>query len=73
MLSIISTHPLKDEYMLYCPVTAIPPYFGTLKECKKAQITFEKKLKEEFEKLPDDEKKDILERLEYYQKRNGIS
>lgn len=71
MLSIISEHPLNNNYMLYCPVTPIPPYFGSLDGCRKAQLIFEKKLREEFDTLNDGEKAEILSKLEYYRKRNG--
>ena len=71
MLSIISEHPLNNNYMLYCPVTPIPPYFGSLDKCRKAQVIFEKKLREEFDTLCDEEKEEILSKLEYYRKRNG--
>lgn len=71
MLSIISEHPLNNNYMLYCPVTPIPPYFGSLDKCRKAQVIFEKKLRKEFEPLNDEEKSEILSKLEYYRKRNG--
>ena len=70
-LSIISEHPLKNDYMLYCPVTPIPPYFGSLDECRKAQAVFEGKLRKEFDTLNDGEKAEILSKLEYYRKRNG--
>ena len=50
MRSIIERHPLRDCYMLYSKLTPrIPPYFGTLRQCKKAQIFFEKKLEEMFQ------------------------
>lgn len=65
-LSIITKHPLKDGYMLYCPVTAIPPYFGTLEKCKKAQEVFESKLHEQFDKLDESDKRGILNRLDSY-------
>lgn len=71
MLSIISKNPIHNNYMLYCPVTPIPPYFGSLSKCRKAQVVFEKKLREEFNKINDEEKKEILSMLEYYRKRNG--
>ena len=71
MLSIISEHPLNNNYMLYCPVTPIPAYFGSLSKCRKAQVIFEKKLREEFDQLNDEEKAEILSKLEYYRKRNG--
>ena len=71
MLSIISEHPLKNEYMLYCPVTPIRPYFGSLDKCRKVQVIFEERLRKEFDQLNDEEKADILSKLEYYRKRNG--
>ena len=71
MLSIISENQLHNNYMLYCPVTPIPPYFGSLSKCRKAQVVFEKKLREEFDTLKDEEKAEILSKLEYYRKRNG--
>lgn len=71
MLSIISKNQLHNNYMLYCPVTPIPPYFGSLSKCRKAQVIFEKKLREEFDTLNDGEKAEILSKLEYYRKRNG--
>ena len=71
MLSIISKHPLNNNYMLYCPVTPIPPYFGSLRECRKAQVVFEKRLRKEFDTLSDEEKTEILSMLDYYRKRNG--
>ena len=50
MKSIIERHPLRDCYMLYSNLTPqIPPYFGTLRQCKKAQKFFEKKLEEMFQ------------------------
>ena len=67
MLSIISKHPvIKGKYMLHCPVTALPPYVGTLKSCQKAQLHFERKLTEEFEKLPEEDKAKILDLMDYY-------
>ena len=71
MLSIISKNKLMVNYMLYCPVTPIPPYFGSLRECRKAQAVFEKRLQIEFVTLSDEEKAEILSKLEYYRKRNG--
>lgn len=71
MLSIISKRPLSNDYMLYCPVTPIPPYFGSLRECRKAQGVFEKRLRKEFDTLSDEEKADINTTLDYYRKRNG--
>ena len=71
MLSIISKNPIHNNYMLYCPVTPIFPYFGSLKKCRKAQVVFEKKLREEINKINDEEKEEILSMLEYYRKRNG--
>ena len=71
MLSIISKHPLSNNYMLYCPVTPIPPYFGSLSECRKAQGVFEKRLRKEFDTLSGEEKADINATLDYYRKRNG--
>lgn len=65
--SIICEHELKKGvYMLYCPVVPVAPFFGSERECKKAQAIFEKKLKEEFDKLPDERKKEVLEKLSYY-------
>ena len=71
MLSIISKHPLNNNDMLYCPVTPIPPYFGSLRECRKAQGVFEKRLRKEFDTLSGEEKADINATLDYYRKRNG--
>ena len=71
MLSIISENQLHNNYMLYCPVTPIPPYFGSLSKCRKAQVIFEKRLRKEFDPLNDEEKAEILSKLEYYRKRNG--
>ena len=71
MLSIISENQLHNNYMLYCPVTPIPPYFGSLSKCRKAQVIFEKKLREEFDTLNDEDKAEILSMLDYYRKRNG--
>ena len=71
MLSIISEHPLNNNYMLYCPVTPIPPYFGSLDKCRKAQVIFEGKLRKEFDTLSGEEKADINATLDYYRKRNG--
>ena len=71
MLSSISKNKLMGNYMLYCPVTPIPPYFGSLRECRKAQEVFEKRLQKEFVTLSDEEKAEILSKLEYYRKRNG--
>lgn len=53
--------------MLYCPVASVPPYYGTERECRKAQIPFEKKLLEEFNKLSTSSKNEVLERLSHYQ------
>lgn len=65
--SIICEHELKKGvYILYCPVVPVAPFFGSERECKKAQAIFEKKLKEEFDKLPDERKKEVLEKLSYY-------
>ncbi len=71
MLSIISENQLHNNYMLYCPVTPIPPYFGSLSKCRKAQVIFEKKLREEFDTLNDEDKAETLSMLDYYRKRNG--
>ena len=71
MLSIISKHPLNNNYMLYCPVTPIPPYFGSLRECRKAQGVFAKRLRQELDTLSGAEKADINATLDYYRKRNG--
>lgn len=71
MLSIISKNNLKGNYMLYCPVTAIPPYFGTLTECRKSQEVFEKRLHKEFDALTENEKCEIRSQIEFYRKRNG--
>ena len=71
MLSIISKNPILNNYMLYCPVTPIPPYLGSLSKCRKAQVVFEKRLQKEFESLCDKEKEEIVSKLEYYRKRNG--
>ena len=71
MLSIISKHPLNNNYMLYCPVTPIPPYFGSLRECRKAQGVFEKRLRKEFDTLSKKKKADINATQDYYRKRNG--
>lgn len=54
--TILKEHPLvKGRYMvLNTTFPSIPPYFGTLKECQKAQISAEKnseKLLEEQKKL----------------------
>ena len=67
MLSIISKHPvIKGKHMLHCPVTALPPYVGTLKACRKAQLHFERKLTEEFEKISEEDKEKILDIMYYY-------
>ena len=71
MLSIISENQLHNNYMLYCPVTPIPPYFGSLDKCRKAQVVFEERLRKEFDTLKDEEKEEILLKLDYYRKRNG--
>ena len=65
--SIICKCELKKGYMLYCPVASVPPYYGTERECRKAQIPFEKKLLEEFNKLSTSSKNEVLERLSHYQ------
>lgn len=72
MLTIISKHPLRDSYMLYCPATAIPPYFGSLRECEKAQVTFERKLQSEFDKLPDSEQSEIINMIDSYRMRDEV-
>ena len=71
LLSIISKNNLKGNYMLYCPATAIPPYFGTLTECRKSQEVFEKRLHKEFDVLTGNEKCEIRSLIEFYRKRNG--
>ena len=71
MLSIISKNNFKGNYMLYCPVTAIPPYFGTLTECRKSQAVFEKRLHKDFDVLTENEKCEIRSQIEFYRKRNG--
>ena len=71
MLSIISKNQIHNNYMLYCPVTPIPPYFGSLSKCRKAQGVFEERLRKEFDTLSNEEKADIYEKLDYYRKRNG--
>lgn len=57
----ISKHPLKNTYMLHAKGTSLPPYFASKKECEKIQPIWEKKLNEEFNKLPKEEQKRILE------------
>lgn len=49
--------------MLFCRATAIPPYFGTLRQCKTAQKHFEVKLHEVFDKLPKDRQDEIIKTL----------
>lgn len=60
--SKIEKHPLNSNYMLFVPMVALPPYFGTLKECKEAQKHLEKKLNEEFSKLAEEQQKDFFRR-----------
>ena len=36
-------HPLRDCYMVWIPLSSIPPYFGTKKQCEKARQFAEKK------------------------------
>ena len=38
MKTEITKHPLRDCYMLYITNNFIPPYFGSLKSCKKARV-----------------------------------
>ena len=58
--------------MLYCPATAIPPYFGSLRECEKAQVTFERTLQSEFDKLPDSEQSEIINMIDSYRTRDEV-
>lgn len=48
MKAVIEKHPLRDCYMLWMQGTAIPPFFGTMQECKKARFTLCKNI---YEKL----------------------
>lgn len=65
--SIICEHELKSgTFMLYCPAASIPPFFGSEKECKKAQIIFEEKLRREFDKLDENLKKEIINKLDLF-------
>jgi len=36
-------HPLRDCYMVWIPLSSIPPYFGTKKQCEKARKFAERK------------------------------
>jgi len=49
--------------MLYCKATCIPPYFGTLQECKKAQKIFELKLNEEYKRMSKSKQREIIDIL----------
>lgn len=62
-LSRIEKHPAKDGFMLYCRATAIPPYFGTRRQCLEAQKHFEAKLHQVFDNLPKDRQDEILKEL----------
>lgn len=46
MKAVIEKHPLRDCYMLWMQGTAIPPFFGTMQECKKARFTLCKNINE---------------------------
>lgn len=46
----IYPHPLKDAWCLIVKNSSIPPYIGTLKECKRAQKFAEQKAEMEFGK-----------------------
>ena len=46
----IYPHPLKDAWCLIVKNSSIPPYIGTLKECKKAQKFAEQKAEMKFGK-----------------------
>lgn len=63
IFSRIEKHPLKNCYMLYCKATDLPPYFGSLNECKNAQRHFEEKLRAEFDKLPKYRQREIINEL----------
>lgn len=46
MKAIIEKHPLRDSFMLWMQGTAILPFFGTMRECKKARFTLCKHINE---------------------------
>lgn len=62
--SQIEKHPLRDCYMLYSRMfPSIPPIFGTLDECERAQVHFEIKANEVFNNLPITDKEWVINRL----------
>ena len=49
--TVIEKHPLKECYMLYSPaVHWVPPFFGTLRECKKVRPMAESRFRMEVDK-----------------------
>lgn len=59
----IESHPLKDCYMLFCPISWMPPFFGTLEQCKKKQPLWEKHFKDCFNNLSEKDKKEVMSKL----------
>lgn len=62
----IEKHPLNNNFMLYCPVSYLAPFFGTLAQCKEMQPKWEKKFNDSFVNLSKEEQGDIMKRLELY-------
>lgn len=60
----IEKHPLKNNFMLYCPISYLPPFFGTREQCKEMQKRWEEKFNYNFSLLSKNEQKEILIRLE---------
>jgi hypothetical protein len=47
----IERHPLRDCYCVFIPALPfVPPFFGTLRECKKAAAAADKKAAEYLKK-----------------------
>ena len=71
ILARITEHPLQSgRYMLNCPITAIPPFFGSLTECESKLERFETMLQRRFKML---DKKTKDNAIEYAVKHYGYN
>lgn len=60
----IERHPLRKAFMLYCPISFLPPFFGSYKECKDMRVKWEEKLRNEFYGLEKSRQNEIIAELE---------
>ena len=59
--TIIEKHPLRNAFAVYWNFkTSFSPFFGTLRECKVAQISMNELAKKEFSKLSITEQNNVI-------------